>query len=148
MDGRASIMHKHDPPQTDTKLTFFRREHVVLRGGVVVQSQLDREPDQTADQTPKRASLSLFGLSADHVQYMARRVGWSHVGYSPQYTSTNEAKSAPEGSKPLPSDPASQRAPAGRTLHVPANPEALDPACSGRQRWQTARYFLAYPHGD
>ena len=71
-NGRASVVHQNNRPQTDAQLTFLLCEDdgigVLVRWdnvGVVMKPKLDSQPDQAADKTPECPSLSLFECQLD-----------------------------------------------------------------------------------
>jgi hypothetical protein len=57
-DGCATVVHEDDGPETHAQLAFVVAEDglfgagVHLGGWVMVQSELDPEPDEAADETP------------------------------------------------------------------------------------------------
>ena len=85
-------MDKDNCPEPHTQLTFFLAEYVLvgarihLSGGVMVETKLDREPDEAAYEPPEGTTLS---LRVSSFQMSNRGQG---IRKSPLYRDTSATK--------------------------------------------------------
>lgn len=68
---RPAVVHEHDPPESDPELTLLRVEDF-LSGRVMVQAELDAQSNETTDEAPEGAALTL--KIADEWQIVSSRM--------------------------------------------------------------------------